>query len=121
MERAIKLSAFLGLVGYGALLAIRTLSPTRRVVNEVRKRAHLADYVEHSHEAIVHTHGHPHITHNRREGTDELVGEWEHLTALHEHEHNHAALTHAHLPHENAEHEHLGEAHIHDHSHPSTS
>ena len=121
MKRAIKLSAFLGLVGYGALLATRTLSPTQRVVNEVRKRAHLAGYVEHAHEAIVHTHEHPHVTHNLREGPDEFVGEWEHLTALHGHQHNHAALTHSRLPHENAEHEHLGEAHIHDHSHPNVS
>jgi hypothetical protein len=112
---------FVGIMGYVAVLAARTLSPPQRIMNEVRKRTHLADYVQHSHEAVAHTHEHPHVTHNRREGADELVGEWEHMTALHEHEHNHAAITHSHLPHENAEHEHLGEAHIHDHGHPSVS
>ena len=109
------------IAGLGTLMAIRAFAPPRRVFREVRKRAHLEDYVEHSHEAVVHTHQHPHVTHNRREGADELVGEWEHLTALHLHEHNQSAVTHSHLPHENAEHEHLGEAHIHDHSHPTTS
>jgi hypothetical protein len=121
MRNAAKIIPALVLVGFGASLAVRTLSPARRVVAEIRKRAHLADYVEHGHGASVHTHEHPHVTHNRREGPDEFAGEWEHLTALHAHEHNHAAITHLHLPHENAEHEHLGEAHIHDHSHPTTS
>jgi hypothetical protein len=121
MKKAITRLTTLGLISFGAFLVTKTRSPTRRVLNEVRKRTHVADYVEHSHEAIVHTHEHPHVTHNRREGTDEVVGEWEHLTALHEHEHNHSAIAHSHLPHENAEHEHLGEAHIHDHSHPSVS
>jgi hypothetical protein len=121
MKKAVVRLTTLGLIGFGAFLVARTLSPTRRVLNEVRKRTHVAEYVEHTHEAIVHSHEHPHVTHNRREGADEVVGEWEHLTALHEHEHNHSAIAHAHLPHENAEHEHLGEAHIHDHSHPSVS
>jgi len=121
MKRAFKTVFTLTLVGLGGSLAVRTLSPARRFVQEVRKRAHVVEYVEHSHEAVVHTHEHPHVTHNRREGADELVGEWEHLTALHAQEHNHAAISHAHLPHENAEHEHLGEAHIHDHSHPTVS
>jgi len=49
------------------------------------------------------------------------MGEWDHLTSLHTHEHNHSAISHAHLPHEDAEHEHLGEAHIHDHAHPAVS
>jgi hypothetical protein len=121
MKRILPKAATAGLVIAAAFLAIRALSPTRRVLYEVRKRTHLAGYAEHSHDAIVHAHAHPHVTHNRREGADEIVGEWEHLTALHDHEHNHAAITHAHLPHVNAEHEHLGEAHIHDHSHPTTS
>lgn len=121
MKKALRAVFAIALVGFGASLAVRTLGGARRIVQEVRRRAHLAEYVEHSHEAIVHTHLHPHVTHNRREGPDEIVGEWEHLTALHEHEHNHAPITHAHLPHENAEHEHLGEAHIHDHSHPTVS
>jgi len=121
MKKAATRAATVGFVGFLALQATRLLSPTRRALNEVRKRAHVAKYVEHSHDAAVHNHDHPHLTHNRREGPDEFVGEWEHLTALHAHEHNHAALTHSHLPHENAEHEHLGEAHVHDHSHPSVS
>jgi len=121
MQALLKRVFVLGLLGSVGLMAARTLSPTQRLLNEVRKRAHIADYVEHSHEAVVHNHEHPHVTHNRREGPDEIVGEWEHLTALHTHEHNHTAITHSHLPHEDAEHEHLGEAHIHDHSHPSVS
>jgi hypothetical protein len=121
MKRMLKRLLLVAVAGSAAILATRTLSAPQRIVSEVRKRAHMAGYVEHSHEAVVHTHEHPHVTHNRREGADELLGEWEHLTALHTHEHNHAALTHSHLPHENAEHEHLGEAHIHDHSHPSVS
>jgi hypothetical protein len=121
MKKAITRIAAVGVSAVGAVLAIRSLWPRRSVLNEVRKRAHLADYVEHSHEAVVHAHDHPHVTHNRREGPDEFIGEWEHLTALHAHEHNHTPITHSHLPHENAEHEHLGEAHIHDHSHPSVS
>jgi hypothetical protein len=91
------------------------------VVSEVGKRTHLATYVPHSHEAVVHAHEHPHVTHNRREGPDEVMGEWEHLTGLHEHEHNHSMLEHRHLAHEDAAHEHLGEAHIHDHSHPTSA
>ena len=91
------------------------------LVHEVAKRAHLAHFEEHAHEAMVHDHQHPHVTHNRREGADEVLGEWEHLTSVHDHPHNHSALTHSHLAHENADHEHKGEAHIHDHSHPSAS
>jgi hypothetical protein len=121
MKRLIRTSLFMAVAGYVGLLAVRTLSPTRRAFNEVLKRTHTAHYVEHSHEAVVHTHLHPHVTHNRREGMDEVAGEWEHLTSLHEHEHNHAAVSHSHVPHENAGHEHLGEAHIHDHGHPSVS
>jgi hypothetical protein len=121
MKKLMTRIATLAAAGVAALVAIRSLRPTRRVLDEVGKRTHVADYVEHSHEGVVHTHQHPHITHNRREGADEFIGEWEHLTALHSHEHNHAQVSHSHLPHENAEHEHLGEAHVHDHSHPSVS
>ena len=104
-----------------AAVAVGRKSMTERLAEEVRKRTHFGHFVEHGHEAVVHMHEHPHIVHNRREGADEVVGEWEHLTSLHAHEHNHAAITHAHLPHGNAAHEHLGEAHIHDHSHPTVS
>ncbi len=108
-------------VAFAAVAIGRKRSTAERFTEEVLKRAHLEAFVEHSHDAIVHTHSHPHITHNRREGADEVMGEWEHLTSLHSHEHNHSALTHSHLPHENADHEHLGEAHVHDHSHPAMS
>jgi hypothetical protein len=102
-------------------VALRRRSLGSSVVSELTKRSHLADYEHHSHEGTVHSHQHPHVTHNRREGMDEVIGEWEHLTSLHGHEHNHSALDHRHLPHEDAAHEHLGEAHIHDHSHPTAS
>jgi hypothetical protein len=121
MKKTVARLAAAGMAAVAAFLAIRSLWPTRRVLKEVRKRTHMLEYVEHGHDPIGHAHEHPHVTHNRREGLDELVGEWEHLTGLHVHEHNHAPITHSHLPHENAEHEHLGEAHIHDHSHPSVS
>ncbi len=67
---------------------------------------------EHSHEAVVHRHGHYHVTHNFRE----MTGGFEHLSSYHEHEHDHAAVTHRHFPHENFDHEHAGEAHVHDHA-----
>lgn len=121
MRKLVNTALAVGLLGTLALTLIKTLSPPWRFLAELRKRAHISDYVEHTHAPLVHTHDHPHVTHNRREGADELVGEWEHLTALHAHEHNHSPITHSHLPHVNAEHEHLGEAHIHDHSHPSES
>ncbi len=70
---------------------------------------------EHSHDAIVHSHVHYHVTHNFRE----LTGGFEHLSSEHEHDHDHAPLTHSHHPHEDFESEHLGEAHIHDHVQPA--
>ena len=69
---------------------------------------------EHTHEPVVHSHPHYHVTHNR----NEMTGGFDHLSSQHEHEHDHAGLTHAHWPHENFEHEHLGEAHVHDHAEP---
>ena len=92
-----------------------------RVEKEVRKRAHMIDFVEHVHDAVTHEHDHYHITHHKREGMYEVLGEWEHLTSSHGHLHNHPAIAHAHGPHEDAEHEHLSEAHIHDHEHPTRS
>ncbi len=109
------------LVAFAAVAIGRKKSTAERVADEVLKRAHLEHFVAHGHDALVHIHEHPHVTHNRREGPDEIMGEWEHLTSTHTHEHNHAAVSHSHLPHESAEHEHLGEAHIHDHSHPAVS
>ena len=42
-----------------------------------------------------------------------------HLTANHDHQHNHAAVTHSHQPHEDPAKEHGREAHVHDHQHGS--
>jgi hypothetical protein len=92
-----------------------------RLKREVSKRTHMQDFVQHRHDAKVHEHQHSHVTHNRREGADEIMGEWEHLTAEHLHRHNHSETVHAHAPHEYEEKEHLGEAHIHDHEHPDRS
>ncbi len=72
----------------------------------------------HSHQAVVHGHEHPHVTHHCKGGAGGAV---EHLVATHAHEHNHAAVEHAHVPHQNAEREHAHECHIHDHSHPTES
>ena len=66
---------------------------------------------EHGHDAVVHSHGHYHVTHNFRD----MTGGFEHLSSYHEHEHDHAALSHRHFPHEDFESEHVGEAHTHDH------
>src|SRR5438270_4011747 len=70
-----------------------------------------AQWDEHSHEPIVHSHRHTHVTHHRRA----LTGSFEHLLSEHEHEHDHAGLTHSHAAHENVEAEHQDEAHVHDH------
>ena len=48
------------------------------------------DFPPHDHEAIRHSHGHSHITHYRKPGERD---EWKHLTATHDHEHDHAAIT----------------------------
>jgi hypothetical protein len=114
------MKVLLPLVGLGAAAAV--VAANRRDLGwEVKKHSHLGGFEEHFHEAKQHQHQHTHITHNRRQGPDMAVGEWEHLTAVHEHAHNHPSLGHAHLPHQDAEHEHLGEAHIHDHEHPTVS
>ncbi len=72
------------------------------------------NWEEHTHEPVVHSHPHYHVTHNR----NEYAGGFDHLSSRHEHEHAHAAITHTHHPHENFEHEHQGEAHDHDHGEP---
>ena len=104
-----------GLVLGGVAFGVRSLAW------EVKKRAHIGSFEPHHHTALEHVHEHAHVTHNRRQGADIAVGEWDHLTAQHDHSHNHPALDHSHLPHQDAEHEHLGEAHIHDHQHPTVS
>jgi hypothetical protein len=48
-----------------------------------------------------------------------MTGGFEHLSAAHEHEHDHAPLHHAHVPHQDFEREHAGEAHVHDHDQPA--
>ena len=74
----------------------------------------MPDWVDHEHEAMVHSHRHYHVTHNFRD----MTGGFEHLSSEHEHEHDHGALTHAHFPHEDFDAEHQGEAHVHDHGQP---
>ena len=64
--------------------------------------------------AMVHTHGHFHVTHNH----NRMAGGFDHLSSYHEHEHDHARLIHRHYPHEDFEREHHGEAHVHDHATP---
>lgn len=71
-------------------------------------------WAPHDHEAVVHAHRHYHVTHNYRD----MTGGFEHLTAAHEHAHDHAAVSHAHHPHEDFDAEHAGEAHVHDHTEP---
>ena len=72
------------------------------------------DLEQHIHDAIVHNHEHWHVTHN----WSATAGTFEHLASRHSHEHDHAALTHAHVPHVDFDSEHAGEAHVHDHDQP---
>lgn len=72
------------------------------------------NFEPHSHDALVHTHRHFHVTHNWSPNAQTF----EHLTWAHEHEHDHPAITHEHFPHEDVAREHLSEAHDHDHSMP---
>lgn len=73
-----------------------------------------SQWEEHEHEPVTHTHSHVHVTHNFRE----MTGGFEHLSSEHDHEHDHAGLSHRHFPHEDFEREHQGEAHVHDHGEP---
>lgn len=72
------------------------------------------DFQQHHHEPMVHTHPHYHVTHN----WSDTARTFEHLSSHHDHEHDHAGLTHSHLPHEDFESEHQSEAHDHDHDEP---
>jgi hypothetical protein len=72
----------------------------------------------HGHSDTVHGHEHVHITHHAKGGDASRI---EHLTSVHQHEHNHSATDHAHEAHEDAGREHAHEAHIHDHAHPAHS
>jgi hypothetical protein len=70
----------------------------------------------HEHDAKEHDHKHVHVTHYLPKGED-----WTHLLSTHGHPHNHAALDHVHIPHNDVEKEHPREAHVHDHAHPTAS
>jgi hypothetical protein len=109
----------------GALVIVLGFAAARmrngKIAKEVRKRSHTVSFESHGHDSLVHDHQHPHVTHNQRQGGDMVMGEWEHLTSEHGHQHNHPSVEHSHQPHEDPEHEHLGEAHIHDHEHPAKS
>ena len=72
------------------------------------------EWDHHSHEPMVHSHRHHHITHN----LNKLTGGFDHLGSEHEHDHDHAGLSHAHYPHHDFESEHRGEVHDHDHGEP---
>jgi hypothetical protein len=71
-------------------------------------------FEQHTHEPMVHTHEHWHVTHN----WSETAGTFEHLASKHSHEHDHAHLSHSHVGHVDFEKEHGSEAHIHDHDQP---
>jgi hypothetical protein len=72
------------------------------------------EFEQHTHESTVHEHEHWHVTHN----WSETAGTFEHLASKHSHPHDHAELTHSHVPHVDFDSEHAGEAHIHDHDQP---
>jgi hypothetical protein len=72
------------------------------------------EFEQHTHESVVHDHEHWHVTHN----WSETAGTFEHLASKHSHPHDHAELTHSHVPHVDFDSEHAGEAHIHDHDQP---
>jgi hypothetical protein len=72
------------------------------------------EFEKHDHEPLIHNHDHWHVTHN----WSETAGTFEHLAARHAHVHDHAALSHEHMPHVDFESEHASEAHIHDHDEP---
>jgi hypothetical protein len=89
-------------------------SPDRE--EETVATAPSAEWGEHEHGEMLHSHEHFHVTHNH----SKMTGGFEHLSSSHEHEHNHGPLRHAHFAHQNVEQEHMGEAHVHDHSAPTT-
>ena len=71
-------------------------------------------FEHHQHDAMVHDHEHWHVTHN----WSDTAMTFAHLASKHAHEHDHAQIDHAHVPHLDFESEHAGEAHIHDHDDP---
>jgi hypothetical protein len=79
------------------------------------ENAPAAGWEERDYEGLVHSHRHFHVTHNR----NEMTGGFEHLSAAHEHKHDHTTLHHAHVRHQDFEREHAGEAHIQGHHQPA--
>jgi hypothetical protein len=86
------------------------VAPGQRVVGDEEN--------EHTHEAVVHTHDHYHVSHHYTGG---VLGQFEHRTHYHEHAHNHGVLVHAHSDRsEEAERrDHDSTAHNHDHDAPT--
>ncbi len=71
---------------------------------------------EHTHPTQVHSHDHYHVSHRHKDG---MLGEWDHRSFWHSHEHNHNELTHSHDYGQDEEtNQHGKEAHVHDHSAP---
>lgn len=76
----------------------------------------------HTHDAVVHSHDHYHVTHHHRSGIGGALGDFEHRTSWHTHGHDHGPLTHSHdYDHDDETAHHGKEAHVHDHSHPTVS
>lgn len=69
---------------------------------------------EHQHQLTVHDHPHLHVTHQ----WDEALGDFSHVGVQHTHAHDHAEVSHSHVPHGDVPTEHQVEAHIHDHDVP---
>ncbi len=74
---------------------------------------------EHTHSPQMHGHDHYHVSHHHKAG---VLGEWDHRTYWHTHQHNHNALTHSHdYGRQDEEADHGKEAHVHDHAAPERS
>lgn len=69
------------------------------------------EWNKHEHEALVHSHGHYHVTHNHLEATGGVRAPELPPQARADH----AAVRHRHYPHQDFDSEHQGEAHVHDH------
>lgn len=73
----------------------------------------------HTHEPLTHVHDHYHVSHHHKSG---MLGEWDHRTYWHTHDHNHSLMTHSHdYKRDDEEEGHDKEAHIHDHAAPTES
>jgi hypothetical protein len=67
---------------------------------------------------MLHAHDHYHVSHHHTGGP---LGEFEHRTTYHQHEHNHAPVIHGHqkLSEDDERKEHESTAHVHDHNAPT--